>query len=223
MSSSIHYHLLSHRIDDKTPCYGNRSELAFDTVKSISRGDSCNKSSIRITNHVGTHVDMPLHFLADGRCVADYSEPVWFFYKVLVLDVSDCIQEGALQDDLLSRKLPSNPNNEAILLKTGMGVLRKNEVYWRDSPIFRSTLANLLLNVYPKLQLIGLDCISIASLNNRVEGRLVHEAFLSRGVLIAEDLNLNAVETPTAFTELHLIPHFGGKLDATPVTVLAFD
>ena len=41
-------------------------EVSISRISSIEDGDECNVSTISMSAHTGTHMDAPLHFLANG-------------------------------------------------------------------------------------------------------------------------------------------------------------
>ena len=51
------------------PIYPGDPELAVESVKSISAGDSSNVSRLVIGTHTGTHIDAPLHFIEGAASI----------------------------------------------------------------------------------------------------------------------------------------------------------
>jgi kynurenine formamidase len=43
---------LSHTLNTRTPAFGGDEGLAITATRSIDKGDSCNVSQIRISNHL---------------------------------------------------------------------------------------------------------------------------------------------------------------------------
>src|SRR5688572_28572726 len=48
------------------PTWPSSQGLKLTPVLELSRGDAVNETHIAMGTHVGTHIDAPLHFLADG-------------------------------------------------------------------------------------------------------------------------------------------------------------
>ena len=67
---------LSHFISEETPGYGGKAEIRIRPARSIEKGDSCNQKKLFLSNHIGTHVDFPLHFTRTGKSIDHY--PVSF-------------------------------------------------------------------------------------------------------------------------------------------------
>ncbi|HAG91348.1 MAG TPA: hypothetical protein DCL41_05725, partial [Bdellovibrionales bacterium] len=65
---------LSHWINGKTPCYGGRQEnLVIEPSSRMEEGATSNSLKVHLSNHVGTHMDFPRHFDAQGKTLSDYS------------------------------------------------------------------------------------------------------------------------------------------------------
>ena len=61
---------LSHLIDNDTPTYGDSSGIKISHATCMDHGDTANSLSIKINNHVGTHIDLPKHFDNNGKAVS---------------------------------------------------------------------------------------------------------------------------------------------------------
>ena len=57
---------LSHTLNPNTEGYRGEKSLRIRKVSKISKGDSSNSINFSMHNHLGTHVDVPFHFLNDG-------------------------------------------------------------------------------------------------------------------------------------------------------------
>ena len=82
-----------------------------------------------------------------------------------------------------------------LLIKTGFEKYRAEEIYWQNSPGLHPKLAYWLKEKSPSLKAIGIDFISISNLNNRALGRQAHIAFLSKNILLIEDMKLSCVNS----------------------------
>src|ERR1700757_4239240 len=49
-----------------TPVYAGDAPMRFDFLKDMRRGDPLTLSVFSLGAHSGTHVDAPMHFVADG-------------------------------------------------------------------------------------------------------------------------------------------------------------
>jgi arylformamidase len=79
--------LLSHILSLDTPAYGGDEGLSIGKVRDMDKGDSCNASHLSFSNHLGTHVDAPRHFVVDGKSVDHYHPQDWMFNKPLIIDI----------------------------------------------------------------------------------------------------------------------------------------
>eukprot|EP01133_Synstelium_polycarpum_P004767 gene4767-5554_t len=84
---------------------------------------------------------------------------------------------------------------ELLILKTGFSSNRGSEVYWKNQPVVKASLASMLRNKFPDLRVFGFDMISLTSKLDRPEGKMAHIEFLVKNeILIIEDMDLNCLE-----------------------------
>ena len=79
---------------------------AFERVRQLP-GDSCNLTNISLCAHNGTHIDAPLHFVADGAAIDELSLDV-FYGRCVVVELRGFVDAGAVAPFL---------ENERLLLK----------------------------------------------------------------------------------------------------------
>lgn len=84
---------LSHLLDSQTPIYGGGEGLQAVQVRSVAQGESCNCSLWTLSNHLGTHIDFPLHFTETGSGMDDYSADFWRFRRVQLCEI-DRVEPG---------------------------------------------------------------------------------------------------------------------------------
>jgi arylformamidase len=164
-------------------------------------------------SHVGTHIDFPYHFSETGSKSNDYPASFWIFNKIGFID--------SKVEDLID-KLDTLPSDiEILILKTGFGSNRGNNIYWEKQPVIPSFYANAFKNKFPKLRVFGFDMISLTSRQDRQEGKFAHVEFLlSHNILILEDMDLSSLnETPEMVV---LSPLQINALDGVPCNVMAF-
>lgn len=205
---------LSYFLDENSPIYGGiPNTISFSSITSISEGDTANSLKIEFPNHVGTHVDFPFHFDNNGKNSSDYNADFWVFEKVGLLNCS--IEEVPVK---LSQ-LPSDI--ELLILKTGFGEKRYEEVYWKSQPLIPASFASLFKSHFPNLRVFGFDMISLTSKLNRSEGKKAHLAFLiEEDILILEDMKLDELDgTPN---KVIISPLQLKSVDGTPCTVISF-
>ena len=188
------YIWLSHMLDKDTPLYGGVGSLSIKPEKEIKSGDSCNTTTISMPVHAGTHVDAPRHFIVDGKTIDEFTPEEWIFSYPLVLDIE--VGPGEMIDiaKLIAAGLSNDSRVDIILLRTGFERNRGKDSYWQNNPGLNSEIAGFLQKRFPKLRAVGIDFISISSLSHRQEGRKAHKEFLSRDIVLIEDMQLSGIK-----------------------------
>ena len=207
--------ILSHLINERTPLYGGEKSIAIKKVKSIKKGDSCNKLYCSFSTHTGTHLDSPKHFLDKGKSISDLFAGELLFNKVSLVVLKN-VKPGYI---ITEKDLAGLKDCELLLLKTGFEKYRNRPVYWKNSPALDAGLAVLIKKACPSIRALGIDFISISNLKNKELGRLAHKAFLSNGILLAEDLKLNVLRKVPGL--VIIAPLLLDNADAAPCTVFA--
>lgn len=180
---------LSFPLSENTPAYGGETGVvSFKRVRSISNGDTSNNLLLSFPNHIGTHIDFPYHFSNDGKTGVAYPASFWVFDKVGFL-------ESTIEE--MPEKIKSLPVDiELLILKTGFGARRNEQIYWANQPVIPAAYAAMLRKEFPKLRIFGFDMISLTSKLDRAEGKKAHIAFLLEyEILVVEDMKLDELET----------------------------
>ncbi len=210
---------LSHVLGKDTPAYGGGEGLDVAMVRDMTRGDSCNASELRMSNHLGSHVDAPLHFVAGGRGVDDFGLDEWIFTSALIVD-APVRGGGVLTPDDFGSLQGKGIDADLLLIRTGFEAKRQKDVYWSNSPAFSPDLAGYFQENLPSLKAVGLDTISITSLAHRDMGRHAHQEFLGRDLRIFEDLALAAIPDNEALQLVIALPLRFEKADGAPCTII---
>jgi len=150
--------------------------------KRMSRGDANNSSSVHASAHAGTHVDAPFHFVADGSTIESLPLEV-FIGPARVCEVAAAGQITA--GDVARLNLAGD---KRVLFKTRNSDLLHKPAYDPSFVSFSVDGAKALAEL--GLQLVGLDYLSVASADEQVP---VHRAFLDRGIVLLEGVDLSAV------------------------------
>ena len=214
--------LLSYELDSSTPMYGGGVGFRNEHLKQITKGDTANLSHWIFINHIGTHVDVPFHFIQEGKTLSDFTPEFWIIRKTSLINFSK-IRPGQLlnKKSLKPHFIPED--TELLLLKTGFGHLRYNDTYWKCGPIISPDIAGYLRKSCPHLKFLGLDTISLSSYSDRETGRKAHRAFLSgeQQILLLEDMDLSYVNADTSFNQVIVSPLRVNKADGSPCTIFA--
>jgi arylformamidase len=213
------YIWLSHIIEENMPLYGGGREVVIRNQRSIAAGDSCNTSIISMPSHAGSHVDAPHHFIPGGKSIDDYSPEAWIFDRPRLFDIP--VEPGSLIGrDALPRPSESDCEIDMIVLRTGFERFRREDIFWQDAPGLGIDFAEGLLEQYTNLRAIGTDCISIASLKHRDEGRMAHRTLLGEGVLLFEDISLDAIARGATLKQVLALPLRIKRGDGAPCTLI---
>lgn len=183
---------LSHVISEKTPAYGGGKGIEISLEKQILYGDSCNTSQWILSNHIGTHVDAPKHFLNNGVTVDQYDPHEWIFTKPCVVNVMVKDDEIIGVEHIEAAEITAF-DVDLLMIRTGYEQFRYEPRYWEHQPAYSPKLAEYLGKRFPSFCAIGIDTLSISSYQNRALGREVHCAFLEKGYRIFEDLHLTDI------------------------------
>ncbi|NQT49963.1 cyclase family protein [Candidatus Kuenenbacteria bacterium] len=216
LENSSNYIFLSHPIENTTPLYAGEKNISLKSELLISNGDSCNKMMWSFSNHTGTHVDAPLHFVDKGKSITDYNAGEWLFDNICLVELKDTSHGHIISINDLSNVVR---DCELLIIKTGFEKHRNEDLYWQNSPGLNPELAEYLKSVCPSIRAVGFDFISVSSLSNRNLGRQAHKQFLSNNILLIEDMKLG--ELISIPQEIIVSPLIVDQADAAPCTIFA--
>lgn len=219
--SPLRWIWLSHVLAPDTPAYGGGKGLSVAYEKSLCAGDSCNSVRLNLHNHLGSHVDAPLHFIPGGSSVESFPPEDWMFAQPLLVDLP--LEEAVLiTPGMLDPLVPAagGGSHDLLLIRTGFEKYRGEERFWRNGPGLSEKLAPWLRDNFPHLTAVGVDCISISSMQHREEGRKAHRALLGLGLRLFEDLKLSAVQQ-NCLKRIIALPLRFQNADGAPCSIVA--
>lgn len=184
---------ISHPLSATTPGYAGKNQPIIEDQSVIAKGASCNSLMLQMTNHSGSHVDAPRHFIEKGKSITDYEAQQWVFNSPYLVDIE--VPFGTLiKCEEIAHSLTEVPEDTDLLcFRTGMERWRHQEEYWANGPGLAGEIVQLLER-FKQLEAIALDTISISSLKHREAGREAHKAFLGKGIRIFEDMKLSVLD-----------------------------
>jgi len=192
------------------PVYEGDPALEIEAWSAFAKGDSSNVSFLHLGAHTGTHVDAPAHFIEGANTIDNLPLDV-LIGPARVVRVPDEVTEID-QEFLNSCQLDSV---ERLIFHT------RNSGLWHEG--FRKDFTHLLPEAAEQLvsqgiKLVGTDYLSIEKF--RSGHHRTHLALLSKGVVIAEGLNLTGV--PDGDYELICLPMkiADGAGDGAPARVV---
>ncbi len=161
--------------------------------KRKSRGDANNSSSMHTSVHAGTHVDAPFHFVDDGATIEQLPPDLFMGpARVCAVDVEREIGSSDVARLALA-------GEKRVLFKTRNSSLLHKPEYDPSFVAFSVGGARALADL--GVQLVGLDYLSVAHADEQVP---VHRAFLDRGMVLLEGIDLSRV--PPGRYELICLP-----------------
>jgi arylformamidase len=150
----------------------------------ISKGDVANVSMLSMGSHTGTHMDAPLHFLADGKGL-DEMELEATMGRARVIEISDPVAVGV--SELEDQDIDAG---DRILFKT-----RNSNRTWADLPFdedFVYVSAGAATHLVERgVRLVGVDYLSVGGFKS--DGVETHTELLEAGIWIIEGLDLSGV------------------------------
>jgi kynurenine formamidase len=215
--------LLSYPVSGQTPLFPGTPSVRF--LREAMPGDlEAVSTTVQFDTHSGTHVDAPSHYCPGGLTVEEAIRPCHEFAPVLCVDAPASGTVGLIEEHIASLP-PGSDLAEGVLLRTGMHRRRREDPrgYSADHPFLEPSLVRWLLHSFPRLKLLGIDCVSIAHPRHAEEGGEVHRTLLCRDppVLILEDMDLSLGGLSTAVFRMIVLPLLHDRLDGTPAAVLA--
>jgi arylformamidase len=206
---------LSMPLSEDIPRWTIQFESIYDTFAHKS-------STIRLPVHVGTHLDAPLHYIADGLSVDQFPLEL-ATSEALIIDLTHVKANQCIELNDIAPRFPEN-HPETIVLRTDWPRRAfRRPGFWTDAPFICEEVAIWLAD--KQIKMIGYDfpqeeaIKKIASGNCRAEDFVVHRAFLSRGIWQIEYLiNLHQLASERAYLVVSPLPLVG--LEGSPVRVL---
>ena len=213
------YIFLSHPLSAATPGFGGKPVFKSTSKKSIASGDSCNQQLWELDNHGGTHIDVPHHFVDEGRAIDAYSAAEFVFNHIAYVEMS--LEVDHLLGPTDFEQVELSPDSDLLLINSGFEKWRERETYWEHNPGVLPELADYLRAKCPKLRAIGFDFISLTGYQNRPIGRTAHQAFLSgtTPICIIEDMSFRGLTKPPK--QVIISPLRVIHADGAPCTVFA--
>ena len=155
--------------------------IDIERVMDMNRGDVCNVSKMSLGVHTGTHMDAPIHFLANGIGI-DQMPLTAAMGRARVIEIGDpvSIKPGELVAHPIQR-------GERILFKTlNSPRCWQTDDFVEDFVYLSHEAAQYLATI--GAQTVGVDYLSVGGA--QIDGPQTHQALLEAGIWIIEGLNL---------------------------------
>jgi kynurenine formamidase len=179
---------LTHLLTPDFPTYNGTVDLAIETVKEFSR-DRCNVKRWTVREHMGTHVDAPLHFSAGGASIDDV--PIEdLVVPLVVIDISARAQDDSdtqvTPQDILAHeaKYGPLPDRACVAMHSGWDRFVRSQKFRNAEedgtmhfPGFHIETAQMLLE--HNIAGLGVDTLSID--HGRAKDFATHYCWLPAG------------------------------------------
>ena len=170
--------------------YPGDPTVSLDRTMDMEAGEIANLSLLSMSTHTGTHVDPPIHYVADGLTIDEVPLDV-LVGDAVVVDVRGA---GAIDARELSRSGISS-GSRRVLFRTDW-----SERWAEAAPVFPDSYTAVTVDgaawlIEHNVDLVGTDFISIEGDDD--ETFPVHRALLGSGIIVVEGLDLRGVEPGT--------------------------
>jgi len=204
---------LSYPITSDMPVYPVDPRPCLDVASTLA-GAGYVARKITFGSHTGTHMDAPAHMIAGGRTLDAY--PVGHFIGfAAVLDLT-AYAGPTIELAALWPHQAVIAGSDFLLLNTGWYRYWGEASYFVDYPVLSVDAALWLAGL--GMRGIGVDTVSVDAAD--AVGYAVHHAFLSRDMVIVENLT-NLAALPDAGFTFAAFPLRIDRADGSPVRAVA--
>ena len=183
---------LAYQLDPTTPVYPNYPPVAIEILESTrySRTDgrrSLNSSKITVGIHCGTHMDAPFHFFENGITIDQVPLEVCVG-QALMIDLRNALANGLIEVQHLKPQEAKIRELRRIVVHTGWSDKWGTLEFFTSHPMFTPEAAQFVVDCGVRLVAVDFPSVDRPPFP-------AHIAFLSKGILIVENLtNLAAVK-----------------------------
>jgi arylformamidase len=171
----------------KTPVYEGDAPMKFDFLREIRKGDIVTLSVLSMGAHSGTHIDAPMHFVADGAPV-DQVALDRLIGPARVIDIPDSVR--AIDAGELNRHDWKSAKRVLFRTRSSLRGWMGSREFHRDFTYIAPDAAQLLADA--GIVLVGVDYLSSEEFG--ATAPRTHQILLGRGIPIVEGLDLRPVE-----------------------------
>lgn len=196
---------LTHKTENNMTAYSLEEKPDIKNLFTIKK-DGFNVTSLGLSSHLGTHIDVPLHMIENGKSICDL--PIESFFGK-----GKCISFNELQNiNFIKNEIK---NIDFLLVYTGWDKFWNEENYFKNYPVIPDEIISKIAD--SNLKGIGIDCISPDSYNSQNMEK--HKKLLGNNKIIIE--NLCSLETVLGKDFYFSCLPLKGKFDGCPVRAAA--
>lgn len=200
---------ISERIEPGTATFPGDTPFSQEWVMRMSQGAACNVSTIRMSVHVGTHTDAPLHYDSSGQDIASVDVQT-YVGRCRVVEVTPVGSPPRVAAHELSRARLEGA--ERVLIRTSAA--HDHKAFDPDFVSLGEEAGKVLADAGVKL--VGIDTPSMDHSSDKELGG--HHALYEGGVAILENIDLTGV--PEGDYELIALPLRIVGCDSSPVRAI---
>jgi len=171
----------------KTPVYEGDAPMKFDFLKDMRKGDPLTLSAFSLGAHSGTHIDAPMHFIANGAPV-DQVPLGPLMGPARVIEIADEVQ--AIDAAELNKHDWRSAKRILFRTRSSLRGYIDNPKFMKDFAFIAPDAAQLLAEA--GVVLVGVDYISAEQFG--APAPKTHQALLGKGIPIIEGLDLRPVK-----------------------------
>jgi len=184
---------LSHTLEENIPAWPTHARYFHNLVESYKFGNVACHYQLIMSEHTGTHVDAPLHFIAEGEAHYGIEQvPLTTFYgRAATIQATGLGENGILTRKHIEDWEQENGNLESgdiVLIRFGWDQLWKkrpdDKEFMSNWPGVGKEAAEYL--VEKKVKVVGSDTLAIDAFN--AAENPAHYALLGNEILIMENL-----------------------------------
>ena len=170
-----------------TPVYAGDAPMKFDFLKDMRKGGILTLSVYSLGAHSGTHIDAPMHFVANGAPIDQVPlEPL--IGTARVIDIPDSVR--AIDSGELNRHAWRGAKRVLFRTRSTLRGWMDSVTFHRDFAYVAPDAAQLLADA--GVVLVGVDYISAEQFG--APAPRTHQILLGRGIPIVEGLDLRPVQ-----------------------------
>ncbi len=180
---------MTHTIEDDMPVWPGVSPPNIRETMTLGK-DICTVQEIEFSNHLGTHLDSPCHFIKDGITI-DRIPLETLIGKAKVLDFTGKRKNDFITGEDLKNHMELVEPGGRVLIKTGWDKYFQPETFYEDFPALTLEAAELLAST--KISLLGMDTPSPSPVDD--PDQIIHKTLLGAGIILLEALkNLTSIK-----------------------------
>ena len=201
---------ISVKIDEQLPVWPGDPAVVIKQDVSMDDGEMYNLHSLQISAHTGTHIDAPLHFLAQGKPIG----AIPLDYLIGPAQVIEIPDEVHAIDAEIIRQCGIVSNVKKVLFKTANSQLwGKHNLFHEAYTALNSNGAKVLAEM--DIHLVGVDYLSISVYEDTARP---HILLLQKDVVLLEGINLSDVEA--GIYELICLPLKLNDIEGAPARAI---